>query len=117
MKLWLSDKKNNLAEKINKVTKSNAKLNSFNILSITRSKKIISSCLIYSFLLVPNTGFYFGSIIFIITLSFLMGERRVSILTVVPLIVMLFIFLGFEKGFQIFLPEDIFFKNIFRKLN
>tara|TARA_B110000467_G_C18333032_1_gene494947 strand:+ start:967 stop:1491 length:525 start_codon:yes stop_codon:yes gene_type:complete len=103
--------------KINKVTNSNTKLNSFEVLSITRSKKIISSCLIYSFLLVPNIGFYFGSIIFIITLSVLMGERRVSILTVVPLIVMLFIFLGFEKGFQIFLPEDIFFKNIFRKLN
>jgi UDP-N-acetylmuramyl pentapeptide phosphotransferase/UDP-N-acetylglucosamine-1-phosphate transferase len=35
----------------------------------------------------------------------------------VPLTGGLFIFLGFEKGFQIFLPEDIFFKNIFRKLN
>ena len=72
-----------------------------------RSIKIIFVCVIYSFFLIETLGFYLASLIFITLLSFLLGEKRILILFFFPILLMTVVFVSFEIGFNIFLPEGI----------
>jgi len=72
-----------------------------------RSIKIIIVCLFYSFFLIETLGFYLASLIFITLLSFFLGEKRILILFFFPILLMTVVFVSFEIGFNIFLPEGI----------
>ena len=78
-----------------------------------RSLNIILVCLLYSFLFIEYLGFYLGSFIFIIILSFLLGEKRFFILSLFPTLLIFFVYLGFNMGFSIFLPEGKILELIF----
>jgi hypothetical protein len=70
-----------------------------------RSWTIIGSCLLFAFILIPYAGFYASSFAFIVILAIIMGERRIIILVLLPAILLVGIYLGFEKGFTISLPR------------
>ena len=69
--------------------------------------KIIIVCLFYSFFLIETLGFYLASLIFITLLSFFLGEKRILILFFFPILLMSVVFVSFEIGFNIFLPQGI----------
>ena len=69
--------------------------------------KIIIVCLFYSFFLIETLGFYLASLIFINLLSFFLGEKRILILFFFPILLMSVVFVSFEIGFNIFLPQGI----------
>ena len=94
--------------KINLTNKNNP-LNK-NIISFSsniffRSSKIIIICLLYSFLFIEYLGFYIGSLIFLYILTFLLGEKRIFVSILFPILLMVCVYLGFNVGFNIFLPE------------
>ena len=66
---------------------------------------IIGVCLLFAFLLIPGLGFYPSSLLFIVTASLILGERRPVFLTAPPVAVTGGLFLAFEYGFSIFLPR------------
>ena len=72
-----------------------------------RSIKIIIVCLFYSLFLIETLGFYLASLIFITLLSYFLGEKRKLILFFFPILLMSVVFVSFEIGFNIFLPEGI----------
>ena len=78
-----------------------------------RSLNIILVCLLYSFFFIEYLGFYLGSFIFIIILSVLLGEKRFFILSLFPTLLIFFVYLGFNMGFSIFLPEGKILELIF----
>ena len=77
-----------------------------------RTTKIIILCLLYSFILIETLGFYLASLIFISVLSFFLGEKRFLILIFFPFFLMSVVFIAFEIGFNIFLPEGIIISKI-----
>ena len=81
--------------------------------NISRSFNIILICLLYSFLFIEYLGFYLGSFIFIIVLSFILGEKRVLLLSIFSTFLVLFIYVGFNIGFNIFLPESKILNQVF----
>ena len=78
-----------------------------------RSSYIILICLLYSFLFIEYLGFYLGSFIFIFILSFILGEKRILILSLFSTFLILFIYVGFNVGFNIFLPESRILEQVF----
>ena len=50
--------------------------------------------------------------VFIIVLSFILGEKRVLILSIFSTFLVLFIYVGFNIGFNIFLPESKILKQV-----
>ena len=88
-------------------------LDIFSKKNLSRSFNIILICLLYSFLFIEYLGFYLGSFIFIIVLSFILGEKRVLILSIFSTFLVLFIYVGFNIGFNIFLPESKILKQVF----
>ncbi len=75
--------------------------------------KIIFVCLLYSLFLIDVLGFYLASLIFAFILSFFLGEKRLLILIFFPTILVSVVFVGFEIGFNIFLPEGILLPNLY----
>jgi hypothetical protein len=51
-------------------------------------------------------------LIFAFILSFFLGEKRLLILIFFPTILVSVVFVGFEIGFNIFLPEGILLPNL-----
>lgn len=80
--------------------------------NLSRSFNIILICLLYCFLFIEYLGFYLGSFIFIIVLGFILGEKRVLILSIFSTFLVLFIYVGFNIGFNIFLPESKILKQV-----
>jgi hypothetical protein len=101
--IFILKKNNNVRSGIDIFSKKN----------LSRSFNIILICLLYSFLFIEYLGFYLGSFIFIIVLSFILGEKRVLILSIFSIFLVLFIYVGFNIGFNIFLPESKIFKQVF----
>jgi len=66
--------------------------------------------------LIENLGFYLGSFIFVIILSFLLGEKRFFILCLFPTLLILFVYVGFKMGFSIFLPEGKILEQVFENV-
>lgn len=66
---------------------------------------IIVVCLLFAFLLIPKVGFYPSSLLFIVTASLILGERRPLFLTAPPILVTGGLYLAFEHAFSIFLPR------------
>ena len=92
---------------LNPKARSASEKNSFSKEVFYRILKIIILCLFYSLFLIETLGFYLSSLIFISLLSFFLGEKRILILFLFPTLLILVVFLGFELGFNIFLPEGI----------
>ena len=103
IKIFILKKDNNVRSGIDIFSKKN----------LSRSFNIILICLLYSFLFIEYLGFYLGSFIFIIVLSFILGEKRVLILSIFSIFLVLFIYVGFNIGFNIFLPESKILKQVF----
>ena len=101
--IFILKKNNNVRSGIDIFSKKN----------LSRSFNIILICLLYSFLFIEYLGFYLGSFIFIIVLSFILGEKRVLILSIFSTFLVLFIYVGFNIGFNIFLPESKILKQVF----
>ena len=101
--IFIFKKNNNVRSGIDIFSKKN----------FSRSFNIILICLLYSFLFIEYLGFYLGSFIFIIVLSFILGEKRVLILSIFSIFLVLFIYVGFNIGFNIFLPESKILKQVF----
>ena len=101
--IFIFKKNNNVRSGIDIFSKKN----------LSRSFNIILICLLYSFLFIEYLGFYLGSFIFIIVLSFILGEKRVLILSIFSTFLVLFIYVGFNIGFNIFLPESKILKQVF----
>ena len=101
--IFILKKNNNVRSGIDIFSKKN----------LSRSFNIILICLLYSFLFIEYLGFYLGSFIFIFVLSFILGEKRVLILSIFSTFLVLFIFVGFNIGFNIFLPESKILKQVF----
>ena len=101
--IFIFKKNNNVRSGIDIFSKKN----------LSRSFNIILICLLYSFLFIEYLGFYLGSFIFIIVLSFILGEKRVLILSIFSIFLVLFIYVGFNIGFNIFLPESKILKQVF----
>ena len=101
--IFIFKKNNNVRSGIDIFSKKN----------LSRSFNIILICLLYSFLFIEYLGFYLGSFIFIIVLSFILGEKRVLILSVFSIFLVLLIYVGFNIGFNIFLPESKILKQVF----
>jgi hypothetical protein len=101
--IFILKKNNNVRSGIDIFSKKN----------LSRSFNIILICLLYSFLFIEYLGFYLGSFIFIIVLSFILGEKRVLILSIFSIFLVLFIYVGFNIGFNIFLPESKILKQVF----
>ena len=101
--IFILKKNNNVRSGIDIFSKKN----------LSRSFNIILICLLYSFLFIEYLGFYLGSFIFIIVLSFILGEKRVLILSIFATFLVLFIYVGFNIGFNIFLPESKILKQVF----
>jgi len=72
--------------------------------------------LVYSFLFIEYLGFYLGSFIFIIILSLLLGEKRFFILSLFPTFLIFFVYVGFNLGFSIFLPEGKILEQILESI-
>ena len=100
--IFILKKNNNVRSGIDIFSKKN----------LSRSFNIILICLLYSFLFIEYLGFYLGSFIFIIVLSFILGEKRVLILSAFSTFLVLFIYVGFNIGFNIFLPESKILKQV-----
>ena len=100
--IFILKKNNNVRSGIDIFSKKN----------LSRSFNIILICLLYSFLFIEYLGFYLGSFIFIIVLSFILGEKRVLILSIFSIFLVLFIYVGFNIGFNIFLPESKILKQV-----
>ena len=100
--IFIFKKNNNVTSGIDILSKKN----------LSRSFNIILICLLYSFLFIEYLGFYLGSFIFIIVLSFILGEKRVLILSIFSTFLVLFIYVGFNIGFNIFLPESKILKQV-----
>ena len=81
-----------------------------------RSLNIIIVCLVYSFLFIEYLGFYLGSFIFVIILSLLLGEKRFFILSLFPTFLIFFVYVGFNLGFSIFLPEGKILEQILESI-
>ena len=101
--IFILKKNNNVRSGIDIFSKKN----------LSRSFNIILICLLYSFLFIEYLGFYLGSFIFIIVLSFILGEKRVLILSAFSTFLVLFIYVGFNIDFNIFLPESKILKQVF----
>ena len=101
--IFILKKNNNVRSDIDIFSKKN----------LSRSFNIILICLLYSFLFIEYLGFYLGSFIFIIVLSFILGEKRVLILSAFSTFLVLFIYVGFNIGFNIFLPESKILTQVF----
>ena len=101
--IFILKKNNNVRSGIDIFSKKN----------LSRPFNIILICLLYSFLFIEYLGFYLGSFIFIIVLSFILGEKRVLILSIFSTFLVLFIYVGFNIGFNIFLPESKILKQVF----
>jgi hypothetical protein len=78
-----------------------------------RSWKIIGSCLLFAFILVPYVGFYLSSFAFVVFLAITMGEQRPLVLVILPLLLLVGIYFAFELGFTIALPRGEILPLIF----
>jgi hypothetical protein len=70
-----------------------------------RTGIILATCLLFPFLLIPYLGFYISSFGFVLFLAVVMGERRLPVLLLLPVLLVSGIYAGFELGFTIFLPR------------
>jgi len=104
--IFILKKNNNVRSGIDIFSKKN----------LSRSFNIILICLLYSFLFIEYLGFYLGSFIFIIILSLLLGEKRFFILSLFPTFLIFFVYVGFNLGFSIFLPEGKILEQILESI-
>lgn len=107
-----------LCANIYKILKNRPKGENFKIAldikGILTSKLFIGSMLVlvYSYAL-DYIGFIFGTIVFFIAYSSLLGERKISKLLIVSVVCTAVLYIIFDVGLDIFLPRG---KGVFRNI-
>lgn len=70
-----------------------------------RLAAIVALCLLLAPVLIPQTGFYVSTVVFMVAVMWLLGERRPVVLAGTPLALAGAIYALFELGFSIRLPK------------
>lgn len=96
-----------------KEERENTKIN-LDIKSIVTSKLFIGSVLllIYAYTL-DYVGFLFGTIVFFMAYSWLLGERQVGRLVLSAVFITIILYIVFAVGLDVFLPRG---KGVFREI-
>ena len=77
-----------------------------------RAVAAIAICLGFALFGFNATGFYVGGVLMAVILTWLLGERKVLNIIVIPILVLTTIYLVFEFGFQIRLPKSGFIPGV-----
>jgi hypothetical protein len=71
-----------------------------------RAVVAITICLLFATIGFRVSGFYLGGVAMAALLTLLLGDRKILNIIVIPVLVLIFIYLVFEFGFQIRLPKS-----------